>query len=189
MDKKSQRRQLIGQRRQLSPSHHQQKSAQICEHLRQSDRWQQATTILAYFSFQGEPDLRGLWGTAEKTLGFPVVVDRELVFYPWQPGGKTKIGAYGITEPDRAKPPLDWDQVDLILVPAVGGDRQGYRLGYGGGFYDRLLTQDPLKQVPAIGIVFDFAYGLSFPRDPWDQPMAAFCTETGFKIAAPGGNG
>jgi len=69
------------------------------------------------------------------------------------------------------------NQVDLLLVPAVACDRRGYRLGYGGGFYDRLLSQPEWQQKPAIGIIFDFARLPTLPFDPWDQPLTSICTE------------
>lgn len=70
--------------------------------------------------------------------------------------------------------------VDLILVPAVACDRHGYRLGYGGGFYDRMLSLNEWTTPPTVGIVFDFAYLPQLPIDRWDKPLQAVCTETGF---------
>jgi 5-formyltetrahydrofolate cyclo-ligase len=69
---------------------------------------------------------------------------------------------------------------DLILVPTVACDDQGYRLGYGGGFYDRLLSRDRTLNIPTIGIIFDFAYGIQLPTDPWDMKLKFSCTETKF---------
>lgn len=69
--------------------------------------------------------------------------------------------------------------VDLLLVPAVACDRRGYRLGYGGGFYDRLLSSPEWADKTAIAIVFDFAQLPSLPNDPWDQRLVGVCTESG----------
>jgi 5-formyltetrahydrofolate cyclo-ligase len=70
--------------------------------------------------------------------------------------------------------------VDLILVPAVACDRQGTRLGYGGGYYDRLLSDPAWTNIPTVGVVFDFAYLTYLVADPWDIPLRAICTEHGF---------
>jgi 5-formyltetrahydrofolate cyclo-ligase len=67
----------------------------------------------------------------------------------------------------------------LMLVPAVGGDRAGYRLGYGGGFYDRLLAQESWRAVRTIGVTHGFAMRETLPRESWDQPLGRWCTEQG----------
>ncbi|MEO0376510.1 MAG: 5-formyltetrahydrofolate cyclo-ligase [Cyanobacteria bacterium P01_A01_bin.17] len=67
----------------------------------------------------------------------------------------------------------------MILIPALACSAQGYRLGYGGGYYDRLLSQWP--HLKTIGLVFDDADRLPLPTDPWDQALKAICTETGFR--------
>ncbi len=89
-------------------------------------------------------------------------------------------GTYGILEPHFANQKLEPADVDLILVPAVACDRQGYRLGYGGGFYDRMLSAAEWAAKPTIGIVFEFAYLPQLPIDVWDKSLQAVCTETGF---------
>lgn len=83
-------------------------------------------------------------------------------------------------EPSLVAPQLDPTDVDLILVPAVACDRRGYRLGYGGGFYDRMFSSAQWNSKPTIGIVFEFAYVPQLPIDAWDKRLEAICTETGF---------
>jgi 5-formyltetrahydrofolate cyclo-ligase len=60
----------------------------------------------------------------------------------------------------------------------VACDRQGYRLGYGGGYYDRLLSSPAWSKIPTIGVVFDFAYFPQLPFDNWDKPLQAIVSET-----------
>lgn len=74
---------------------------------------------------------------------------------------------------------LDASDVDLILVPAVACDRQGYRLGYGGGFYDRLFSTPAWAAKPKIGVIFDFAHLPELPIDSWDYPLTGVCTDQG----------
>ncbi len=110
--------------------------------------------------------------------GFSRCVGQSLVWHRWTPGEDLNLGHYGILEPHKDAPMLNPSEVDLILVPAVACDNQGYRLGYGGGFYDRLLSSPQWQDIPTVGIIFDFAYVSQLPVDPWDQKLTAICTET-----------
>ena len=86
--------------------------------------------------------------------------------------------AYGVSEPDPRRHPtlIEPEQLDLIFVPALLFDRAGYRIGYGGGYYDRLLNCLTEKTM-AIGLAFGMQVVNSLPRDPWDHPVHAILTE------------
>lgn len=176
---KSQLRQAILKERQsLSQPQWQEQSKHICDRLISSPLFAEAKTILAYFSFRQEPDLTSLFlFTLNKRYAFPRCVDKSLIWHLWQPGEKLQIGKYGIKEPAIEAPIVKSQSVDLILVPSVACDKQGYRLGYGGGFYDRLLSSSELFNIPTVGIVFDFAYLAQLPTDPWDIELDHICTE------------
>ncbi len=64
-------------------------------------------------------------------------------------------------------------------MPAVACDIRGYRLGYGGGYYDRLLSQAEWQTIPTVGVVFEYARLPNLPRDHWDRPLAGVCSESG----------
>ncbi|MEL7408737.1 MAG: 5-formyltetrahydrofolate cyclo-ligase, partial [Cyanobacteria bacterium J06558_2] len=96
------------------------------------------------------------------------------------PGVNLQSGKYGLPEPLANSPVIDPASADLILVPTVAADHQGYRLGYGGGFYDRLLSSSECAGIPTISIVFDFAYVSHLPTDSWDVKLNFICTETQF---------
>ncbi len=166
---------LLQQRESLEPRVWQEKSNQICSILATSSLMQKSKTILAYFSTRFEPDLSSLF-SLDYQWGFPRCVGKSLEWHLWKPGEKLEIGRYGLLEPSPNAPILTSSLVDLILVPSVACDYQGYRLGYGGGFYDRLLAVPVWSSIPTIGITFDFALLPQLPYQEWDQPLKAICT-------------
>jgi len=175
------RRSLLNTRKSLSAQQWREKSDRLCNHLHNSPLFTQAQTILAYFSFRQEPDLSPLFVTPRK-WGFPRCVGSYLSWHVWQPGDALHTGAYGILEPLPDAPKIDHSEVDLILVPAVGCDVRGYRLGYGGGYYDRMLSLPEWKSKIAIGTIFEFALLAQLPFDSWDKPLHGVCTESGLEM-------
>lgn len=178
-DKNTLRRQLLQQRQALSTEQWRSHSESICQHLTNYPQFQAAQTVLAYQSYRQEPDLGYLFTHANKQWGLPRCVGKDLLWHSWHPSEALVAGSYGILEPNSESPLLSPDRVDLILVPTVAIDRGGYRLGYGGGYYDRLRADPLWRKMPTIGIVFDFAYVDILPIDDWDVPLDAVCTELG----------
>jgi 5-formyltetrahydrofolate cyclo-ligase len=170
------RRSLLQVRRNLSPETWRTLSDRLCTHLQNSPPFIQAQTILAYTSFRQEPDLMPLFQQSHKRWGLPRCLDKSLIWHEWSADRPLHPGAYGILEPHAHDPLLDLATVDLILVPCVAIDSQGYRLGYGSGFYDRFLSHNAK---PTLGILFDFARLPQLPTDSWDQPLSGCCTEAG----------
>jgi 5-formyltetrahydrofolate cyclo-ligase len=179
MDKVELRRSLLKKRKSLCKQEWQEKSDRIVSHLLASPIFSPGKTILAYFSYRQEPDLNSLFHHKHYNWGLPLCVGDNLVWHAWKPGDEIQIGAYGICEPVPSAPTILPSAVDLILVPAVACDYRGYRLGYGGGYYDRLLSSPMWRSKPTIGIVFEFAYLPQLPTDPWDIPLHSVCTEEG----------
>jgi 5-formyltetrahydrofolate cyclo-ligase len=175
--KKELRKNLLKQRQSLRTEDWREKSDRICNNLKSLPIFQEANTILAYFSVRQEPDLSLLFEENDR-WGFPRCVGKSLVWHSVRSQDTLQVGAYGIKEPDPEAPTIEVDRVDLILVPAVGCDRLGYRLGYGGGYYDRLLSSPQWQNISTIGIIFDFAYLPQIPKDPWDRKLDYICTET-----------
>jgi 5-formyltetrahydrofolate cyclo-ligase len=173
------RRQLLQQRQALPVEVWQAQSDLICHHLLNCPQFMRAKTILAYQSYRQEPNLNYLFTYTNKQWGLPRCVGQDLLWHCWQPSQPLVIGNYDILEPHPELPMLLPEHIDLILVPTVAIDRHGYRLGYGGGYYDRLRADPLWQKIPTIGIVFDFAYLDTLPIDPWDVPVDAVCTELG----------
>ena len=187
------RKKMLEQRRALSVDEWRRKSDRISQILRNDPEFRSAQTVLAYFSTRQEPDLSNLWinlwtnlwtdpepTIQDQTFGFPLCEDNNLLWRQWCPGAPIMAGKFGIQEPSRGADIVLPEQVDLMLVPCVGCDRVGYRCGYGGGFYDRLLAKPEWQSVRTIGIVFDFAVVEKMSVDLWDQPLDRICTDQGF---------
>ena len=178
LNKAELRRTLLKTRQSMPTWEWREKSDRICTQLQSSILFQQAKTILAYFSFRQEPDISPLFANTNCRWGFPRCIGKSLYWHSWKPNDLLQIGAYGIPEPHANAPKIDPAAVDLILVPSVACDYQGYRLGYGGGYYDRLLSSPEWAEKLTLGIVFDFAYLSQLPIETWDKPLQAIVTET-----------
>ncbi len=177
------RRHFLKLRQTLSIADWQHQSQSLCEQLQQAEWWQRSQTILAYCSTRQEPDLSFLF-TLPKTWGLPRCVGSKLIWHEWSPTTDLPLqsGTFGILEPHPDSPRLTAAEVDLILVPAIACDHRGYRLGYGGGFYDRLLSASEWAEKPTVGIVFEQAVVAQLPSDEWDKPLQAVCTEAKFRV-------
>lgn len=135
-----------------------------------------------YWPLAGEPDLRPpLMGSSGwcRQLALPAIADGRLQYRPWQPGDRLGADACGIPAPLERAGRLEADALALLLVPALAIDRQGVRLGYGGGWYDRLRSQKDWRQVPALAVLPSGCLCEQLPRDPWDVPLDGWLTELG----------
>lgn len=102
---------------------------------------------------------------------------RPLLFRAWKPGDPLNAGVWGIHEPLPSAPALD---PDVLLVPLLAFDAHGYRLGYGGGFYDRTLAGLRMrKRVVAIGLAFDEQRIDAVPHTTNDQRLDWVLTPSG----------
>lgn len=142
-------------------------------------------TVSGWWPIKAELDLRfWLAGLAERgaRAALPVVVvkGQPLVFREWTPATTMERGFWNIPVPSEA-PHL---QPDIVLAPLVGWDGAGYRLGYGGGYFDRTLGAREPRPL-AIGVGLDAARIATVFPQPHDIPMQVIVTETG--IVTPGG--
>jgi 5-formyltetrahydrofolate cyclo-ligase len=124
------------------------------------------------------PLLKSL-GEAGFRLALPAMQGKgkPLLFRAWTPGDETAAAQWGIAEPLADKPVLE---PDVVLVPLLAFDADGYRLGYGGGFYDRtLLRLRAAKPVMAVGIAYDELKVDAVPHLDYDQRLDWVLTPSG----------
>jgi 5-formyltetrahydrofolate cyclo-ligase len=145
--------------------------------------FQAADKILIYLSKEGEVSTDSLLDRAfelGKRVCVPVVDKKnEELNISELPGPQTRfrLGAFGVREPEEAD--LNFvspDQIDLVVTPGLAFDRRGGRIGYGKGYYDRLLSRLG-SHIPRIALAFDFQVLDAVPQDENDVRVNAIITE------------
>lgn len=139
-----------------------------------------------YWPLPGEFDARDalarwLAADARRQAALPVIAMKghALAFHAWEPATPMRIGHHRIPEPQDTPALLP----DLLLVPCVGFDDDGYRLGYGGGYYDRTLAGWPGATKPVtVGIAYEACRVAALPREAHDVPLDAIVTEKGPRL-------
>lgn len=142
---------------------------------------QEAKTIFAFLGIPGrEPETERLLRTLceqGKRVCLPRMLPGHLMELPlYDPAAPMKEVAFGIREPDESAPLVPKDEVDLVLVPAVCYDKQGYRLGFGGGYYDRWLEHFTGFRV---GLCRSAILQNKVPTEPHDSRVDVLITEDG----------
>jgi 5-formyltetrahydrofolate cyclo-ligase len=139
--------------------------------------------IAGYWAMDGEIGLHSWQLRLPKGLVYclPVLADDEtLRFAPWRPGDELVTNRYGIPEPDvDPRSGLAATELALIVVPLVGFDAAGHRLGMGGGWYDRTLAGRLQSPAPPwlVGVGFEAQRIEALGAQAWDVPLDAVCTE------------
>ena len=131
--------------------------------------------IAIYWPLRNEVDIRSL---KEKfSLALPRCKDKnELLFYPWDKEPLTK-DSEGILSPNSSFS-LSYKQISMILVPCLSVDKNLTRLGYGGGYFDKLRRDNAWRNVPCIGVLTSNCVStVPLTRAEWDIPLSGFITE------------
>ena len=180
------RRELRAARRQIGRAERRAAAATLSRRLAALPAFGRATRIAAYWPTDGEIDpLPALTRAhaAGKACYLPVLCplrDGYLHFAPWRPGAVLVPNRYGIPEP--ACPRRAWlapRMLDLVLLPLVGFDADGRRLGMGGGFYDRSFAfalRHAWRRPRLIGVAFAMQRIDRLPQRPWDVELDAVLT-------------
>ena len=127
-----------------------------------------------YWPLENEVDLRSL--KEKNSLALPRCKDKKLLFYPWDEKPLTK-DSEGILSPNNSFS-LSHKQISLILVPCLSVDKNLTRLGYGGGYFDKLRRDKNWRNVPCIGVLTSNCVSTTkLTRAKWDIPLSGFITE------------
>ena len=138
-----------------------------------------AETVFLYYSIGREADTHRLIAgltAAGKRIALPVSLpEGEMFFAEYRPGAMQDGNVIPIPEPDADAPRLEPQDGDVILVPGLSYDREGFRLGQGGGYYDRFLAK---RRLYSIGLARDGLLMDCVPRESHDQRVRCLVTET-----------
>jgi 5-formyltetrahydrofolate cyclo-ligase len=144
---------------------------------------QRGRVLAGYMPMRSEIDPLPAMAAHQGPVGVPVILEKAapLRFREWSPGCRLVEGAFKALIPEEGA----WVEPEVLIVPMLAWDRRGYRLGYGGGFYDRTLellrSRGP---VLAVGFAFAAQEMAEVPTDEFDQRLDAVVTEKGVTVFA-----
>jgi 5-formyltetrahydrofolate cyclo-ligase len=174
------RRYLVRQRQLVKKQDQIKWSRQIQNKILRMPEFKKAKYIATFLGFASEvitdEFVEKAWQKGKKVL-IPIT-DLGLhksYFALFQKGDRLKKSPLGPMELLKSKKPFNFKKIDLVLVPGLGFDKRGYRLGYGGGVYDRILVKTP--QAKHIGLFFSFQQVKQLPLERHDRPLHAIVTE------------
>lgn len=157
-------------------------SLSICDALERWPIFQQSQTILTYMPIKGEVDLTPLLTRhPEKHWVLPRILPEEehrMIFHPYD-AARLVRHPFGMAEPAADLPAVPPEAIQLALVPGLAFDRHGWRLGYGGGYFDRFLKD---FSGVSVGIVFQALLLDNLPHGSFDAPMQWIVTEGDFIV-------
>ena len=171
MDKKTLRKQIREQKRAMTPEQIATASDKLVQMFLDTELYHQAKTIYGYLPYNQEVRTVPLLQQAladGKRVAVPKVYEDEMKFIYMTDLTQVAEGYAGIPEPIADEPVAD-DPTALVLMPGMAFDTQGHRIGYGGGFYDRFLAEEPNH--PTIALCYDFQMVEDLPTEEFDIPV------------------
>lgn len=175
-DKSILRKAILARRQAVAEDERKRHERSIIRHILAWPCYGDAESLALYMPVRSEVSLLALWQPDQRRIFFPKVSGEHLVFSSAESKEDFVEGAYGIPEPisDRN---TESSGIDLIFVPGVAFDRYGHRLGYGKGYYDRLIERCP--DTTFIGVCLDEFCIEKLPVDPWDAKVDFVVTQAG----------
>ena len=171
MDKKELRRQIREQKRAMTEEEIVARSEALGKLFRASQLYQQAKTIYGYLPYNQEVRTVPMLEQAildGKQVAVPKVIGDDMVFIYLTDMNQVEKGYAGIPEP-IANEPIATDETALVLMPGLAFDPQGHRIGYGGGFYDRFLENEPNH--PTLALCYEFQMLEHLETEAHDIPV------------------
>ncbi len=188
MNKKAQRKILLEQRAGLEQATVAEWSLEAQKRLLADPVWQVARQVVLYVPIRNEVDtsllLERAWREGKRVL-LPRVNPEcrgEMCLAACRGAHELVRGTFGVREPDpECCPPVRVDDPDfspdLAVIPGVGFDVAGNRLGFGAGYYDKYLSHPAMQRTRFVGLTYGFQILPALPADPWDIRMHALCHE------------
>ncbi len=178
MDKKVLRAQLMRQREAVPAGEREKWDGLILGQLQKLEPYLTSRRVFVYLSVGWEVNT---WPVVDDLISrgrhvyAPVVQKNPRALLPRLYTSRSNLtpAAFGILEPPADAPGLDPQQLDLVIVPGLAFSPSGYRIGYGGGFYDRFLA---VSRARTVGLCYS-SFLRTVPVDPWDKPVDFIATE------------
>lgn len=171
MDKQALRKQIREQKRALTPEEIDAASSRLGELFAASRLYQQAKTIYGYLPYNQEVRTVPMLQRAlreGKRIAVPKVYGEEMRFIYLEDFSRVAPGYAGIPEPMDDGPVAE-DKTALVLMPGLAFDKEGHRIGYGGGFYDKFLAAEP--EHPTLALCYEFQMRPQLPTEEFDIPV------------------
>ena len=171
MDKQALRKQIREQKRALTPEEIDAASSRLGALFAASQLYQQAKTIYGYLPYNQEVRTVPMLQRAlreGKRIAVPKVYGEEMRFIYLEDFSRVAPGYAGIPEPMDDGPVAE-DKTALVLMPGLAFDKEGHRIGYGGGFYDKFLAAEP--EHPTLALCYEFQMRPQLPTEEFDIPV------------------
>jgi len=187
-DKKILRKEILTKRKNIDVVEKEKMDKKILNKFYESKYYRESKNIFIYISYDSEINTKEI---INKSL-----IDNKKIYVP-RTEFKTRLmdaveitslddlieSEYGILEPSIYEPHIEPNELDLIVVPGVGFDRNGGRMGYGAGFYDRYfkkISKDKMKKIVKLALAYDFQILEDVPMNEQDVPVNYIITEKEF---------
>lgn len=171
MDKRELRKRIREQKREMTPEEIKTASAQLVQMFLKTELYRNAKTLYGYLPYNQEvrtvPILQQALADG-KGVAVPKVYGDEMKFIYLTDLTQIAEGYAGIPEPIADGPVAD-DPTALVLMPGIAFDKEGHRIGYGGGFYDKFLAREPNH--PTIALCYGFQVVEELPTEEFDVPV------------------
>lgn len=171
MDKKTLRKKIREQKRAMTPEMIESASEKLVQMFLETELYRQAKTVYGYLPYNQEvrtvPILEQALADGKK-VAVPKVYGDEMKFIYLTDLTQVAQGYAGIPEP-IADGPVGDDPTALVLMPGMAFDKEGHRIGYGGGFYDKFLAEEP--EHPTVALCYDFQMVQQLPTEEFDIPV------------------
>jgi 5-formyltetrahydrofolate cyclo-ligase len=171
---------FLKRRSRLSNTEKAEKSRRISDNLARLGVFLRAKRVGFYYPVRNEVDTKEIFSRSlesGKEAYFPRVGGQGLTFHRISELSRLRSGKFGIPEPDSSLPGIWPGDLDLVLIPGIAFDGSGTRIGYGKGYYDRLLVDVPLNR--RVALAYSHQISDSLPVGETDASLGLVVTESG----------